>query len=133
MIAITRSHTSKGVTVGPSSRGSMIPALCTLTSSLPCAERTSANMRSTDASSDTSPATNCAPSPSSAAVRSPASSSMSLITTDAPSRANSSAISRPRPDPAPVISATLFASRSAIKRTLCDEAGANEPRPPRGV
>src|SRR5581483_3399089 len=59
---------------------------------------------------ETSPGTKVALPPISLVVRSPASTSMSLTTTAAPSDANSSAISRPRPDPLPVTSATLFPS-----------------------
>src|SRR5581483_6239854 len=47
----------------------------------------------------------------------------STTATDAPSCANSRAVALPMPAPAPVISATLPASRIALLLLLCDELG----------
>src|SRR5215471_11986198 len=78
-------------------------------------------MRSTSASSATSPCTASAVPPARATASTvwwAAASSMSATTTRAPSPANRRAAARPMPIPAPVMTATLSARRSAISDAL---------------
>src|ERR1035441_362432 len=105
-----------------------IAALFTRTWIAPKAATASAAMCATLASSDTSVRTNSAFPPAWlicwAAAR-PVDSSRSAITTAAPSSANRSAVARPIPAPAPVITATLAFNRFMAVFSLVKSGGSN--------
>ena len=112
LTAMTRSQmpvSSKSFTALP-----LMPALFTRMSILPHFETVSATTEAQLASSVTFRGMKTADSPIAAATSLPSSSSMSAITTFAPSFAKRTAVARPIPDAAPVTIATLFASRMVV-------------------
>src|SRR5215813_7086837 len=123
---MTRSKVPSSVSsTEPSSSGKM-PALLNSTCSAPNCCSANAIMSATSAARATSARTNAAvppPAPTCSTVARPAAASKSAATTRAPSAANRSAVARPMPPPAPVISATLFSRRRGIRLLLICRLG----------
>ncbi len=121
LIAIVRSQVSSDVSTASPSAGSMMPALLNSTSSRPNVSSASSTMAWQSSLLATSAVTQIAVPGRSASISSTVSrhafSLMSTATIRAPSAENSRQVSRPIPPPAPVISATLSASRSLISRS----------------
>src|SRR5881397_3903268 len=126
LIAMTRSHQRSSVSSTERSRSfHRTPALLCRTWSAPKRRTPSSTIRCTSASTATSPVTATAWPPAfstRATVPFAASGSMSATTIRAPSSAKSVAVSRPIPIPAPVMRATLPASRPLIARPRSGEA-----------
>src|SRR5438045_1044910 len=138
LMAITRSHDFSSVSRTERSRSfHSTPALLCSTCSVPNCRTPSVIIRSTSASTATSPVTasacpfvRC----TSATVSAAALPSMSATMTRAPSSANSTADSRPIPIPAPVISATFPFNRSPMDFTTpAPDPGAIKTVQMRGV
>ena len=126
LVAITLSHNSS-VTSPAGTSMSKMPALLTRMSSRPYVDTVVSTMRETSCSRATSAVTASACPRALRMVSAvfPAEiPSMSATTTAAPSLANRRAISRPMPDPAPVMSATLFASFPFLSGTVSPAAAA---------
>src|ERR1700722_5814432 len=111
----TQSHSSS--LVSTTVLGTKTPALLNRISRRPNPRTVSSTMRSTSAATRTSTETDFATPPAfsiSAAVLLADSDRTSATITFAPSRANRSALARPIPEPAPVISATLSLSSMMV-------------------
>ena len=121
---IVCSQTASSVSTAPPSSRWEMPALLNSTSRRPNASSAPAIIRRQSRASETSARAKMARPPVSAimaAVSEPAQSSMSTAATAAPSRAKRSAVWRPIPLPAPVISADFPASLMRNARlSFCD-------------
>ncbi len=119
LMSSTRSYSSRGVS--RKSPACPTPALLTTMSGTPCSALTCSANRSTASASATSRVYACATPPRAAiwaAVSLTPASSMSLITSSAPSRANSRAVARPIPLPAPVTE-TSVSPKYSRRRPTC--------------
>ena len=128
LTAMARSNHSSGVSAS-SSGGVSMPALACTTSSLPNCSTIAFTVLSTSSPCDTSVRmkATCSCSP---ATRAPPSSSMSAMTTWAPSEASRSATACPIPLAPPVTSPTLPSNRPMERSFVVSGGDARRSRPP---